>query len=191
MNIRQCIFIVVTLFSSHCIFGQTKAVADTSIAAEDAKASPTNLAKARFQINDLKSRGIIVRLKTNKDRIEAYRREGYKKVADKLEENARYVNLRLVYAFVTKWTYSRVYFMESQYTKTLLLHDTLMAKTYDLQRDTAIYINRDSFYIVDFGDLMGSQLQNGEFNHKEESSTPVDNEALVIKDHQQNQLQPP
>ncbi|MCW3126565.1 MAG: hypothetical protein JWO03_2223 [Bacteroidetes bacterium] len=191
MNIRQCILLVIALCSSYVIFGQTKTTIDTAITAEDAKASPTNLAKAKFQINDIKNRGIIVRLKTNKDRIEAYRREGYKKVADKLEESSRNTNLRLTYAFITKWTYSPVYFMESQYTRLLLLHDTLMAKTYDLQRDTAIYVNRDSFYIADYGDLMGTQLQNGQINRTEQSTTPVDNDAIVIKDHQQSQLQAP
>ena len=43
---------------------------------------PTSLTLAKFQINDIKTRGIIVRLRTDKDRIAAYRKKGNTKIAD-------------------------------------------------------------------------------------------------------------
>jgi hypothetical protein len=147
---------------------------------------------ARYQINDIKTKGIIVRLKTNKDRIDAYRKEGYKKVADKLEDRSKARNLMLMYAFLTEWSYCPVYFMESQNTKMLLQHDTLIAKTYDLLRDTAIYMHHDSFYILDFGTIMAATSNDGPKAGKiEQSSTPAGDDYLVIKDHNQNQLHEP
>ena len=181
---------MVALCSIHTAIAQQE---DTN---NDANITPTNLAKAKFQINDIKGRGIIVRLKTNKDRIAAYRKEGYNKAADKLDEKSKITNLLITYAFVTKWTYGPLYFMESQYTTKLMQENLLMAKTLDLARDTAIPISKDSFYIVDFGDLMANvpldpnnTIKN--INKTQQSEIPVGGSYYVIKDHDQQQLQQP
>ena len=169
-----------------------KVMAEDTAQVEDAKANPTNLAKARFQINDVKTRGIIVRLKTNQERIAAYRKEGYKKVADKLEERSKATNLLLEYAFITYWTYSPVYFMESQNTSILIKKDSLVAKTFDLKRDTSIYMNHDSFYIVDYGDLMvNDEDETHPLKYSKASNNPIPGNFLVVKDYTQAQLQPP
>ena len=190
MTIRYYILLALALC---CI---RTAVAQDEDTNNDANVSPTNAAKAKFQINDIKNRGIIVRLKTNKDRIAAYRKEGYIKAADKLDEKSKITNLLITYAFVTKWTYGPLYFMESQYTTKLMQENILMAKTYDLERDTAININKDSFYIVDFGDLMANvpldpnnTIKN--INKTQQSDIPVGGSYYVIKDHEQQQLQQP
>ena len=160
-----------------------------------AQASPSNLALAKFQINDIKTRGIIVRLKTNKDRIAAYKKAGNTKVATKMEEEAKETNNLLMDAFVSHWTYSPVYFMESQNTNTLLLHDSLIAKRYDLQKDTVIYMNHDSAYFIDYGVLMENEpSENSKFkdlNKTEESNNPISEGCLVVKDGRSNQLQHP
>ena len=194
---RELRILVVLLFLAHIYIGAyaqkgTKAVVEDTVMMDDAKANPTNLAKARFQINDVKTRGIIVRLKTNQERITAYRKEGYKKVADKLEERSRATNLLLEYAFITYWTYSPVYFMESQHTSTLIKKDSLITKTFDLKRDTSIYMNHDSFYIVDYGDLMvNDEDETHPLKYSKASNNSIPGNFLVIKDHHQEQLQPP
>lgn len=168
---------------------------ETPVILDDAKTNPTNLAMAKFQINDIKTRGIIVRLKTNKDRISAYRRVGNTKVANGMEEKAKATNLILMYAFLTEWTYCPVFFMESQNTAKLMQSDTLIAKAFDLKHDTAIYMNHDSFYIVDFGALMENEVADNskfkDFNKTEESNNPISDECLVVKNHEQKQLQQP
>ena len=194
---RELRILVILLFLAHIYIGVyaqkgTKAVVEDTVMMDDAKANPTNLVKARFQINDVKTRGIIVRLKTNQERITAYRKEGYKKVADKLEERSRATNLLLEYAFITYWTYSPVYFMESQHTSTLIKKDSLIAKTFDLKRDTSIYMNHDSFYIVDYGDLMvNDEDETHPLKYSKASNNIIPGNFLVIKDHHQEQLQPP
>jgi len=161
-----------------------------------AKADESNLAMAKFQINDIKARGIIVRLKTNKERIAAYRKAGNNKVADKMEAEARETNFELMDAFATHWTYSPVYFMESQNTVLLMQHDTLIAKTADLLRDTAIYMPHDSFYLMDYGVLMenappSANTRFKDLNKTEQSENPVSDGCLVLKDSKSMQLQYP
>lgn len=155
-----------------------------------------NLETAKFQIRDIKTRGIIVRLKTNKDRIAAYRKAGAAKVADKMELEAKETNRLLISSFVTHWTYCPIYFMESQNTLKLLQQDSLIAKKDDLVTDTVIYMNRDSFYIIDFGELManGPATENTsikEINKTEESNNPASEDCLVLKDSKAQQLQTP
>jgi hypothetical protein len=193
MRFRYFIILLQIVLFCQIANGQKKNKADTGEAAmDDTKADPTSLAQARYQINDIKTNGIIIRLKTNKDRIAAYRRSGNTEVADKMEAKANITNLLLIYAFITKWTYSPFYFMESQNTSKLMREDTLVAKTFDLLRDTSIYMNHDSFYILDYGDLMASDYDG---NHPKqithESNNPIPGDFLVVKDHNQNQLQPP
>lgn len=168
---------------------------DDATVKDDSKYSPTNLELAKFQINDIKTRGIIIRLRTDKTRIDAYKKAGNTKVAAKLEDRLEATNLLLMYAFITEWTYSPVYFMESQYTTKLLKEDTLMAKTLGLNRDTAIYCNHDSFYILDYGELMTNQpsSENTKFLERktEQSNSAASVDCMVMKTHNQQQLQPP
>jgi hypothetical protein len=147
---------------------------------------------AKFQINDIKTRGIIVRLRTDKDRIAAYRKKGNTKIADEIENDDKSVNLLLMYSFITQWSYCPIYFMETQHTAKLLGEDTLIAKTFDLKRDTSIYMDHDSFYIIDYGDLMASDFDgNHPYKTAGESNTPLSGKYLVIKDHTLSQLYPP
>ena len=185
------VFLSLTIISGS--IGQSASVKVSTKKVKDGKYGETgNLDKARFQINDIKSRGLIVRLKTSTDRIEAYRKAGYKSLADKVEIKARANNLLLMYAFITQWSYCPVYFMESQYTPWLMTQDTAVIKTADLKRDTSIYMNHDSFYILDMGDLMASDYDpNHPIRQSRPSSTPMAGVYFVVKDGKQEQLQSP
>ena len=195
MRIKYFIVIIqLVLFWNSGICQKSADKDDHETVKDDSKYSPGNLDLSRFQINDVKTRGVIVRLKTNKDRIAAYRKVGNTKVADRMEKRAQTLNLNLIYAFITEWTYSPVYFMESQNTSKLLRDDTLIAKTFDLKRDTAIYMNHDSFYIVDFGEELMQNERDGDHPIKYtnvSTTNPVNGEYWVVKDHNQKQLQPP
>jgi hypothetical protein len=198
MQLKHLVVLVAILIISQPVFCQKgpKTADEDATIEKHAKTTPSNLQLAKFEINDVKKRGIIIRLKTNKDRIAAYRKSGNAKVADKMEQDAMQTNYELMDAFVTHWTYCPVYFMESQYTSTLMQHDTLIAKTYDLERDTAIYMNRDSFYLADYGTLMENEPPSENTNIKdlnktEESNNPVSEGCLVVKDSRLMQLQYP
>ena len=154
--------------------------------------NPNNLNVSRFQINDIKTRGIIVRLKTDKDRIAAYRNAGNTKVANKLEEKTKTAIKVMEYAYITNWSYSPVYFMESQNTATLMQKDTLIAKTYDLKRDTSIYMNHDSVYFVDYSQLIESDYEGAKASNPSNGSGAAESGwFMVVKDHELNQLQNP
>lgn len=183
MKIRYCILFVLAIIVSQTVLAQVKAFAAYEVSPEDTISTPGLRDLAFFQINDIKRRGIIVRLKTNKEKIAAYRREGYKKIADDLEQKTAITNMMLYYGFITRWSFGPLYFMESQHTASLA-HDSLIAKTWDLQRDTFIHVDHDTLYIVDYGVVMD---QAG----PEEGTTPLAGSYLVIKDQDQKQLHYP
>jgi hypothetical protein len=191
MNIKPYIIILLAIGTSFVGFSQDNLPANNDNKAWASNASPGNAVKAEFEINDVKNRGIIVRLKTNKDRIDQYRKAGYKKVADELEQESKMLNLRLEMAFITRWTYCPVYFMESQNTRSLMLNDSLVMKTADLERDTVIYMNKDSFYLIDFGVLLGNQVEPTGKYRSEQTGSPASDQCLVVKDHDLMQVQYP
>ena len=58
----------------------------------------TDLTRARFQIHDIRDKGIIVRLRTDQDRIRALRNEGYTGPAAELAHRDSLINMQLCYA---------------------------------------------------------------------------------------------
>jgi hypothetical protein len=191
MKLKYLIILFQVLLICQPVFSQKKEKAKTGWENGD-DTYLTKLDQARFLINDIKAKGIIVRLKTDKERVAAYRRSGNNKVADDIEYKDKNINLLLMYSFVTQWSYCPLYFMEAQNTSKLILHDTLIAKTFDLQRDTSIYMDHDSFYMVDYGELMENGY-DGDHPKKvaEESNNPMSGTYLVVKDHNLKQLTPP
>lgn len=152
------------------------------------KLLPSDLARARVQINQIHSRGIIVRLQTDQNRIKALRANGYTKTAQELAQKDTLTNMILCYAFITRWAFAPVYFMESQHSRELY-SDSLIALTWDLQRDTLIHIDHDSMYIVDYGDIM--ENIHGPGNTTAVSSTPMAGKYLVTKGSNLEQLTEP
>jgi|GEM_PF-6800538 len=194
MRFKYLIILFQLLLLSQTAICQKKAeAADDDIKkTDDSKVNPNNLAISRFQINDLKTRGIIVRMKTDKNRIDAYLKSGNIKVANQLEQRVKLTSMVMEYAYITNWSYSPVYFMETQNTSKLMQQDTLIAKTFDLQRDTSIYMNHDSVYIVDYSQLTINYYDGGKSsNPTTESGTPEPGWYMVAKDHELNQLQNP
>ena len=78
--------------------------------------------------------------------------------------------------------------MESQHTAQLS-RDSLVALTWDLQRDTVIHIRHDSIYIVDYGSVMESV--HGDGRNTEASTVPLAGSYLVTKGSDQVQLTAP
>lgn len=155
---------------------------------DDAKTSASDMARARFQINDIHSRGIIVRLRTDLDRLKALRQQGYKETADALEQSNHMTNMFLCYAFITRWSFAPVYFMESQHSSQLL-RDSLVALTWDLQRDTVIHVRHDSLYVVDYGQLLDNVPGTGSTTLS--GNTPLAGSYLVTKGSDMEQLTDP
>lgn len=181
MRFRYFLLFFQLVLFFHPGFGQKKSSTSWG---SDSNTNPKKADLAGFQINDIKNRGLIIRLKTDKNRIAAYRKAGNDKIANDIEDRNKGINLLLMYSFITQWSYCPIYFMESDHTLKLLQEDTLIAKTYDLQRDTSIYMNRDSFYILDYGEMMEGDIDgNHPLHATDESSNPVSGKYLVVKDH--------
>lgn len=161
----------------------------TPVSAQSGPQAPaSDVARAHFQINDIHSRGIIVRLHTDLDRLRALRSQGYQQTADELERRDHLTNMLLCYAFITRWSFAPVYFMESQHT-VQLRRDSLVALTWDLQRDTVIHLSHDTFYLVDYGQLLDNVPGQG--NTTLSGNAPLAGSYLVTKGSDLQQLADP
>jgi hypothetical protein len=184
---------------------QDKGVADTIMPdASDkettASINPTNAQMARGIIKDMRTRGLIVRLNHHRTKINNYRKAGYSKLADELEQKYSQENNQIIRAFVIEFTFCPVYFMDDDNSQ-LLARDTLVAMAYSLDHDTVIPIQHDSFWVMDYGSGLQNVIGHSSSNMKDgwkdimrtvPSQTPSSwSNGLIVKDHHFDQLQAP
>ena len=151
----------------------------------------SDIEKAESQIVQLKENGaLVVRLHLTKTNIEMYRKYGDIKTADRLQKDLENTNFLNTLAFLdSTFTFCPVYFIDSKdYGKVIngIKSGYLLGK--DLKVDSSIVIKEDFLLFVDRGSVY-EQVGNGkDFKHAVTSSTPVIQDALVVKDLDMNQL---
>ena len=75
---------------------------------------------AGWQINQLKSGALVVRLKTSKTLIDALRSKGQTVLADEKQLEQDAININTMRAYINNYTFSKVYFMYSNFSDSLL-----------------------------------------------------------------------
>ncbi len=75
---------------------------------------------AAWQVNQLKSGALVVRLKTSKKLIDALRAKGDNVLADQKQLEQDAININTMRAYINNYTFSKVYFMYSNYSDSLL-----------------------------------------------------------------------
>ncbi len=155
-------------------------------------------------ITQLKNGGVLlVRLKTKKASIDALRKAGNKKVADRLENEQKMANQEIIKAFKKSFKFCPTYFFYSDYSDAVRARkfDEVEFLGQDLQPDKAIRFNGGFFLTAEFGnveqDTVGNykaqkHLENENF--RDATSTGKSNmgfSALVIRSDQFIQLTPP
>lgn len=151
--------------------------------------------QANKEIEKLRHSPVVVRLKTNRRQIEAYRNAGETALADKIELKTLKANLNIISACIRVYNFNRIYFMDVDDKARFVSSDTLMFSKLLFEKDTAIYLPHDSVYYLDFGVVYGRE-QTNEWKYKEygntrESSTIIAENAFVIRDAHDKQLVPP
>lgn len=73
-----------------------------------------------WQIHQLKKGALVVKLKTNQPLIDALLKKGDKRTAEKKRIEALAININICKAFRDKYTFSRLYFIYSNYQDSLL-----------------------------------------------------------------------
>lgn len=145
------------------------------------------------QIENLKSGALIVRLRVNSKKVAAYQSVGNDELANKLIEKQRQRNFEMMAAFISNFDYCPVYFIYAN--DYIYLNDGLKKGFFvgeNLEVDTSIVLNELNYFYCDFGTVYQQALANQtDGNTKMVTSTPMLQEALVIKNKQLTQLLDP
>lgn len=107
------------------------------------------------QINQLKNGTLLVILKTRKNTIDAYRKAGKIKLADKLEEQQIFLNESIVGAFKENFNFCPVYFFLSDYARDIKnknFKDVVFLDR-NFEPDTNLKFMIKNFFIAEFGNI--------------------------------------
>lgn len=143
----------------------------------------------------LRNDTIIVRLKTNKKQIEAYRKSGNQKVADRIQEKSLIKNLRIISACIKYFNFCPIYFMDSESQDYFSKSDTLVLSDLVPMPQKQLAINHNTIYYLDFGQLYARE-RSSEWKYKDygkttEGGSVISDEAFVIRNAKGEQLAPP
>lgn len=150
---------------------------------------------ATWQINQLKEGAIVVRLKTNKKLIDALKAQGNNELALEKEKEQYALNVNTYHAYRDYLKFTKVYFMNSQYTDSLLNGQRsgfFLDST--LQPDPSIILN-EKFYLIaerDYGYNSSIGFVKEDSAKKViETGNPVREMAVMLKNKYGHQLKGP
>ena len=149
--------------------------------------------KAFAQIKELKDGVLVLRLTLHKKNAELYRAAGNVKLADKLEKDLREQNRLLALTFLDKsFNFCPVYIIEaSNYGRVINGDASGFFLDRNLNVDSSITLTNKNIYFIEIGSVYEVVRKDDSFLKSEVSSTPVIQNALVIKDKNMEQLMKP
>ncbi len=160
-----------------------------------AQTTSTNRTIATQQIRDLKNGALIVRLKTNDRSIAAYRNSGRTELADKLTEENKIQNQKLLDAFKGFFDFCKVYFIYAKNTNALLQNQQNIFLNDTLAIDTTIKLTEKHFLIAEYGTITAN-VRTDEYHYKgvyhtEPSASASSTSVIFISDTSLKQLREP
>lgn len=147
--------------------------------------------KAFAQIEQLKDGGaLILRLKLHKKNADLYRAAGNTKLADKLEKDLKEQNLLLSKIFLDEsFNFCDVYIIASEnYGRVLNGEKSGYFLGRNLKVDSSIVLQSKDIFFIEIGNVYEVVRKEDSFLQSELSSTPIVQNALVIKDNNLQQL---
>ena len=181
MKVLMCILFML-------VFGSNYGQVDTSLIAN------SDREKAFLELLDLRNDGALVfRVILNKKSADLYRKAGKIKIADRIEKKQNRRNRLLAKAFLdSTFNYCPVYIIESKdYGKAINGVKSGYFLNSDLKLDTSITLNEKNIFFLDIGNVYETVREVNDFKNSEVTSTPIVQDALVIKDKNLNQLMKP
>lgn len=150
--------------------------------------------EAFYNIETLKNGNLIVRLKSQDRKIMAYRAAGNKKFADKLERELFEFNQSMVRAFNENYNFSNVYYIypdDYELVRNEISSGYFLNENLKVDSSISVSFNAD-YYFCEYGPVYAETLENSnKSRRKVVTATPVQQEALVIKDEYLTQLLSP
>lgn len=147
--------------------------------------------EAFAQIEALKDGGaLVLRLTLHKKNADLYRQAGNIKLADRLEKDLREQNRLIATTFLDEsFNFCEVYIIETtDYGKVINGEKSGYFLDRNLKIDSNIVFDNDYFFFVEIGNVYEVVRKDDSFLKSEVSSTPIVQNALVIKDKDGQQL---
>jgi len=147
-----------------------------------------------YSIHALKEKGALVLvLNLNKQKIDLYRSSGNEKIANNLEAELLQLNISFSYSFLDSnvFNFCDVYIIDAS-NRTAFINgkrDSIFLNK-DLEIDESIVFDKDFYLFLSEGVYYETQLAYPNFDgHKKMvTSTPVQQDVLIIKDIENTQL---
>jgi hypothetical protein len=150
---------------------------------------------SKWQINQLKDGALMVRLKTNQNKIDALKKLGKMDLAAHEENEMFVINKSIVRAYLKSYTFSKVYFFYSNFSDTLLkgarsgiFLDSNLVTDPSLKYDGNYYLVAEEG--LSYDSSIGFVPEDSARIVTEAGSTPVDC-YVVVKNKYYNQLKHP
>ena len=148
--------------------------------------------RATDEINLLFENALIVRLKTNRRKIEAYQKAGMMEKADKLEKELNMTNQETIQIFKRNFSFCPIYFINAEDYNLALNEQPGIFLNERGEKDESIVFDYRSFLFCDRGAAYAPVIANQkDANTKMVSSTPSIQDAFVIKNMDLEQLVEP
>jgi hypothetical protein len=156
----------------------------------DADTFGSDREKSFLQIVQLRGGALIVRLKSQDRKIQAYTKSGNHALVAKLESELLKFNMGLMDAFNNYYDFSAVYFIyPDDYSKVLNGNTSGFFLNNNLEKDSSIVLEQEKFFICEYGPVYAEAIEDqNNARIKVVTSTPVQQDALVIKDTDLQQL---
>lgn len=164
-------------------------VAATSFAQESEEYKNDRL-KSLAQIQELRDGALVLRLNLHKKNADLYRQAGNIKLADRLEKELREQNELLALTFLDEsFNFCKVYVIDaSNYGRVVNGEESGYFLNRFLKVDSTIKLTEKNVFFIEVGNVYEVVRKEGSFVQSEVSSTPVIQNALVMKDKYMNQL---
>jgi hypothetical protein len=187
---------IILLFFPLLLFGQQKVDTTYVYGKQSIQFDFTKdeIKQATENVITIKSLPLIVRLKSNTRQINAYRKSGNTKIADKIEKKSLIQNLSIISACIKYFNFPKIYFIDTDNTNSFRLTDTLLTSSL-LGEQEKVYLNNDSVLYLDFGPLY-NRVRTNEWKYKEygvteEGTSLLSETAFVIRNANNDQFAPP
>jgi hypothetical protein len=160
-----------------------------------AQVLPSNRTVAAMQLADLKKGALVVRLKTNENSVNAYRKAGRNDIADRIVRERETQNIKLIDAFRTSFDFCKVYFIMTKNSKALLdgKHDIFVNDK--LLPDSTIRFDSTYFLFAEYGgittNVVNDDYHYSNVNKTEASATTASTSVIFISDTTFTQLREP
>lgn len=149
--------------------------------------------KSSDELYKLVNGALVVRLKTNRRKIDAYLAAGYEDKAKELELELKAVNRSIMSHFLAYFNFTDVYFIYVEdYAKLLNQEFSGYFLNEKMEYDPSIKMSNPNFFFCDRGPAYAVAMKNSnDPNTKVASDVPRTQDAFVIKDQELNQLVDP